>query len=176
MAGENLIQSSLASAFRDHSWPQKLHEYPVLLGWNCRDGSGSAQRGQHEGSKEAGRSNDTPHWTIRLFLGIWFTLRMPQSVHSFVGRVFSSSFRVRELCLRFCNRVDTMEELITIQQVANYLRVDRFTVYRFVIQQRIPAFNVGGQWRFKQEMIDSVAHEKLKHERRRTANDTLSFG
>lgn len=69
-----------------------------------------------------------------------------------------------------------MEELITIQQVANYLRVDRFTVYRFVIQKRIPAFKVGGQWRFKQEMIDSVAHEKLKHERRRTANDTLSFG
>ena len=74
-----------------------------------------------------------------------------------------------------------MEKLITIQQVANYLRVDRlrvdrFTVYRLVTQKRIPAFKVGGQWRFKQEMIDSVAHEKLKHERRRTANDALSFG
>ena len=70
-----------------------------------------------------------------------------------------------------------MEELITIQQVANYLRVDRFyEVYGLVTQKRIPAFKVGGQWRFKQEMIDSVAHEKLKHERRRTANDALSFG
>ncbi len=48
-----------------------------------------------------------------------------------------------------------MEELITIQQVANYLKVDRFTVYRLVTQKRIPAFKVGGQWRFKQEMIDS---------------------
>ncbi|HXV79899.1 MAG TPA: helix-turn-helix domain-containing protein [Candidatus Binatia bacterium] len=48
-----------------------------------------------------------------------------------------------------------MEELITIQQVANYLKVDRFTVYRMVTQKRIPAFKVGGQWRFKQEMIDS---------------------
>jgi len=52
-------------------------------------------------------------------------------------------------------RVATMEELITIQQVANYLKVDRFTVYRLVTQKRIPAFKVGGQWRFKQEMIDS---------------------
>lgn len=48
-----------------------------------------------------------------------------------------------------------MEELITIQQVANYLKVDRFTVYRMVTKKRIPAFKVGGQWRFKQEMIDS---------------------
>ena len=52
-------------------------------------------------------------------------------------------------------RVATMEELITIQQVASYLKVDRFTVYRLVTQKRIPAFKVGGQWRFKQEMIDS---------------------
>ena len=49
----------------------------------------------------------------------------------------------------------TMQELITIQQVADYLKVDRFTVYRLVTQKRIPAFKVGGQWRFKQEMIDS---------------------
>jgi excisionase family DNA binding protein len=48
-----------------------------------------------------------------------------------------------------------MEELITIQQVANYLKVDRFTVYRLVTQKQIPAFKVGGQWRFKQAMIDS---------------------
>lgn len=52
-------------------------------------------------------------------------------------------------------RIGTMEELITIQQVADYLKVDRFTVYRLVTKKRIPAFKVGGQWRFKQEMIDS---------------------
>jgi excisionase family DNA binding protein len=53
------------------------------------------------------------------------------------------------------SEVAKMEELITIQQVADYLKVDRFTVYRLVTQKRIPAFKVGGQWRFKQEMIDS---------------------
>jgi len=35
-----------------------------------------------------------------------------------------------------------MEELITIQQVASYLKVDRFTVYRLVTQKRISAFKV----------------------------------
>ena len=33
--------------------------------------------------------------------------------------------------------------------------VNRFTVYRLISQKKIPAFKVGGQWRFKQEMIDA---------------------
>ena len=60
-----------------------------------------------------------------------------------------------------------MEELITIQQVASYLKVDRFTIYRLVSQKRIPAFKVGGQWRFKQEMIDSwlMGNSNMNEER-----------
>ena len=46
-------------------------------------------------------------------------------------------------------------ELLTIQEVARYLSVNRFTVYRLISQKKIPAFKVGGQWRFKQEMIDA---------------------
>jgi excisionase family DNA binding protein len=46
-------------------------------------------------------------------------------------------------------------ELLTIQEVARYLNVNRFTVYRLIRQKKIPAFKVGGQWRFKQEMIDA---------------------
>jgi excisionase family DNA binding protein len=46
-------------------------------------------------------------------------------------------------------------ELLTIQEVAGYLDVNRFTVYRLISQKKIPAFKVGGQWRFKQEMIEA---------------------
>jgi excisionase family DNA binding protein len=46
-------------------------------------------------------------------------------------------------------------ELLTIQEVARYLNVNRFTVYRLISQKKIPAFKVGRQWRFKQEMIDA---------------------
>jgi excisionase family DNA binding protein len=46
-------------------------------------------------------------------------------------------------------------ELLTIQEVARYLNVNRFTVYRLISQKKIPAFKVGGQWRFKQEMIEA---------------------
>ena len=47
------------------------------------------------------------------------------------------------------------ERLLTTIQVANYLKVDKFTVYRLVAQKKIPAFRVGNQWRFKKTMIDA---------------------
>jgi excisionase family DNA binding protein len=47
------------------------------------------------------------------------------------------------------------ENLLTIEQVAEYLSIDKFTVYRLVAQKKIPAFKVGNQWRFKRRMIES---------------------
>jgi two-component system probable response regulator PhcQ len=46
-------------------------------------------------------------------------------------------------------------DLQTPEQVARYLHVNKFTVYRLVTEKKIPAFKVGNQWRFKQEMIDA---------------------
>lgn len=47
------------------------------------------------------------------------------------------------------------ESLLTTAQVARYLKVDKFTVYRLVAQKKIPAFRVGNQWRFRRSMIDA---------------------
>jgi excisionase family DNA binding protein len=47
------------------------------------------------------------------------------------------------------------EILLDADQVARYLKVDKFTVYRLIAQKKIPAFKVGNQWRFKKEMIDA---------------------
>jgi len=47
------------------------------------------------------------------------------------------------------------ENLLTIEQVAEYLKVDKFTVYRLVTSKKLPAFKVGSQWRFKRKMIDT---------------------
>jgi excisionase family DNA binding protein len=47
------------------------------------------------------------------------------------------------------------EDLLTTEQVARYLKVDKITIYRLVAQRKLPAFKVGNQWRFKREMIDS---------------------
>jgi len=47
------------------------------------------------------------------------------------------------------------EILLTAEQVAHYLKVDKFTVYRLVTKKKIPAFKVGNQWRFKRRLIDA---------------------
>jgi excisionase family DNA binding protein len=46
------------------------------------------------------------------------------------------------------------ENLLTTEQVARYLKVDKFTVYRLVTQKKMPAFKVGNQWRFKKKMLE----------------------
>jgi two-component system probable response regulator PhcQ len=46
-------------------------------------------------------------------------------------------------------------DLKTPEQIARYLNINKFTVYRLVTEKKIPAFKVGNQWRFKQEMIDA---------------------
>jgi len=47
------------------------------------------------------------------------------------------------------------ENLLTIEEVANYLHVGRNTIYRFLAQRRLPAFKVGNQWRFQSKMIEA---------------------
>ena len=47
------------------------------------------------------------------------------------------------------------EQLLSVAQVAEYLNVDKFTIYRLVTDGQIPAFKVGNQWRFKRKMIEN---------------------
>lgn len=53
------------------------------------------------------------------------------------------------------------EKLLTTSQLAKYLKVDKFTVYRLVSQKKIPAFKVGSQWRFKKSMIDAWLQQNM---------------
>jgi len=46
-------------------------------------------------------------------------------------------------------------ELLTIDEVAKYLRVKRRTIYEWVKKGKIPAIKTVGQWRFKKDRIDA---------------------
>jgi len=46
-------------------------------------------------------------------------------------------------------------EILTIKQVADYLKVTERTIYRLAAAKQIPAFKVGGSWRFSRVDIDS---------------------
>jgi len=46
------------------------------------------------------------------------------------------------------------KRLLTVKEVAAYLRVNQTTIYRLVRKSQIPSFKVGGNWRFNLESID----------------------
>ena len=45
--------------------------------------------------------------------------------------------------------------LLTVQEVAAHLAVSPRTVYRLMKDYRMPAYRIGGQWRFKLEAIEA---------------------
>lgn len=47
------------------------------------------------------------------------------------------------------------EQLLTIEEVAKYLRVKKRTIYDWLKKGKIPASKTVGQWRFKKEKIDA---------------------
>jgi len=51
-----------------------------------------------------------------------------------------------------------MSELMTVEELAAYLRVTKKTIYRLLRQGKIPAIKVGRQWRFEKARIDEWLH------------------
>ena len=49
---------------------------------------------------------------------------------------------------------DDTGEIFTLDEVAAYLKVGKRTVYRLAAGRKIPAFKVGGTWRFRRQEID----------------------
>lgn len=47
-----------------------------------------------------------------------------------------------------------MPDILTIKQVAQYLQVNERTIYRLAAASDIPAFKVGGSWRFRKADIE----------------------
>ena len=48
-----------------------------------------------------------------------------------------------------------MRTILTLVEVAEFLRVHPTTVYRLLYKDQIPAFKVGSEWRFNQESVES---------------------
>jgi len=46
-------------------------------------------------------------------------------------------------------------DILMIKDVAEYLKVTERTIYRLAAAKKIPAFKVGGSWRFSRGDIDA---------------------
>ena len=59
------------------------------------------------------------------------------------------------------------DDVLTLKEVADYLKVTERTIYRMVADRKIPAFKVGGSWRFRLVEIDSWIKEQTHEVRPR---------
>lgn len=51
-------------------------------------------------------------------------------------------------------RSDNYPEILLVEEVAEYLRVNKQTIYNLLRQGQLPAKKIGGQWRFHKQAID----------------------
>jgi excisionase family DNA binding protein len=52
------------------------------------------------------------------------------------------------------------DEILTLPEVAQLLKVAEKTVYSMAQKGQLPAFKVGGQWRFKRADLDQWIEDK----------------
>jgi len=53
-----------------------------------------------------------------------------------------------------------MEAVLTLEEVAEFLKVHPSTVYRLLKKHQIPAFKLGSDWRFNQASIEKWIKER----------------
>ncbi len=52
-------------------------------------------------------------------------------------------------------------EIMTIEEVAHYLRLKPQTIYKWAQEKRIPAAKLGKEWRFRRSVIDAWVDDQM---------------
>jgi excisionase family DNA binding protein len=69
--------------------------------------------------------------------------------------------RMRELnSVEEGNEMAESREVMNIRQASQYLGVSPDTLYKYVNEQKIPAFKLGNRWRFKKSKLDQWMEEQ----------------
>ena len=67
------------------------------------------------------------------------------------------------------------DEIMTLEEVAAYLKVKPQTIYTWAQEKRIPAAKLGKEWRFKRSIIDAWFNqhfdEKFDHIVKKSENN-----
>ena len=51
-------------------------------------------------------------------------------------------------------------EVMNIRQASQYLGISADTLYKYVYEERIPAFKLGNRWKFKKTILDQWMERK----------------
>ena len=52
-------------------------------------------------------------------------------------------------------------EILTLEEVAEYLRLKPQTIYKWAQEKRIPAVKLGKEWRFRRSIIDRWVDDQM---------------
>ena len=52
-------------------------------------------------------------------------------------------------------------EILTLEEVAEYLRLTPQTIYKWAQERRIPAVKLGKEWRFRRSILDRWLDEQM---------------
>ena len=52
--------------------------------------------------------------------------------------------------------------IMTLREVAKYLGLHVMTVYKLTREGRVPAAKIGGQWRFKRDILDEWLESQMR--------------
>jgi len=58
------------------------------------------------------------------------------------------------------NHMADAPEVMNIRQASRYLGVSADTLYKYVYEERIPAFKLGNRWKFKKTILDAWMERK----------------
>jgi len=58
-------------------------------------------------------------------------------------------------------REGTNHDILTLEEVATYLRLTPQTIYKWAQEKKIPAAKLGKEWRFRKSIIDRWLDEQI---------------
>lgn len=56
--------------------------------------------------------------------------------------------------------IEMKDQILTLKEVAAYLKLAEKTAYRLASEGKLPGFKVGGSWRFKREDLEKWIEEQ----------------
>lgn len=63
---------------------------------------------------------------------------------------------------------DQFREVMTVLEASHYLGVSKETLYKYLLEDRVPAFRLGNRWRFKKAVLDRWMEAQSAQPRRAT--------
>lgn len=58
-------------------------------------------------------------------------------------------------------------EVMNVKEASDYLGISPDTLYRYVYQDKIPAFKLGNRWKFKKTILDRWIERKISRGKNR---------